>query len=101
MRRPPGYVYYEKDGAILANLFEASVAQLDVGATKVQVTCKTDYPVSGKIAYTLDPERPAQFAFMFRLPKWCQAPSVSVNGKHVTYHCAPGEILSLPRVLPR
>ena len=98
MGRLPGYVYYEKDGAILANLFEASAAQLDVGTAKVSVTCETDYPVSGKIAYTLDPERPAQFAFMFRLPRWCKAPSVSVNGKHVTYPCAPGEILSLPRV---
>ena len=98
MGRLPGYVYYEKDGAILANLFEASTAQLDVGTAKVQVTCATDYPVSGRISYTLNPERPAQFAFMFRLPKWCKGPKVLVNGKLVTYPCAPGEMMSLPRV---
>ena len=98
MGRLPGYVYYEKDGAILANLFEASTAQLDVGTAKVRVTCDTDYPVSGKVFYTLDPERPAQFAFMFRLPKWCKEPKVLVNGKLVTYPCAPGEMMSLPRV---
>ena len=98
MGRLPGYVYYEKDGAILANLFEASTAQLDVGTAKVRVTCDTDYPVSGKVFYTLDPERPAQFALMFRLPKWCKEPKVLVNGKLVTYPCAPGEMMSLPRV---
>ena len=98
MGRLPGYVYYEKDGAALANLFEASTAQLDVGTTKLSIRCATDYPVSGKISYTLDPERPAQFAFMFRLPKWCKEPKVFVNGKRVTYPCAPGEMMSLPRV---
>lgn len=98
MGRLPGYVYYEKDGGIMANLFEASTAQLDVGAAKVAVKCETDYPASGKIAYTLEPDAPAQFAFMFRLPKWCKAPKVEVNGKPVTYPHAPGEILSLPRV---
>jgi len=98
MGRLPGYVYYEKDGGIMANLFEASEARLDVGATKVKVKCETDYPASGRIAYTLEPDAPAQFAFMFRLPKWCKAPKVEVNGRSVTYPCAPGEILSLPRV---
>ena len=98
MGRLPGYVYYEKDGAILANLFEASKARLDVGTAKVSVKCETDYPASGRITYTMDPERPAQFAFMFRLPKWCKTPKVEVNGKAVTYPCRPGEILSLPRV---
>ena len=98
MGRLPGYIYYEKRGAILANLFEASEARLDVGTAKVRVKCETDYPASGKIVYTLDPERPAQFSFMFRLPKWCKTPSVLVNGKRVTYPCASGELLSLPRV---
>ena len=98
MGRLPGYVYYEKNGAILANMFEASSAQLDVGVAKVAVKCETDYPASGRIAYTLDPVRPAQFAFMFRLPKWCKAPKVEVNGRPVTYPCGPGEMLSLPRV---
>ncbi|MBR4654619.1 MAG: glycoside hydrolase family 127 protein [Kiritimatiellae bacterium] len=98
MGRLPGYVYYEKDGAILANIFETSSARLDVGTAKVSVRCETDYPASGRIAYTLDPERPAQFAFMFRLPRWCKAPRVEVNGKAVTYPCRPGEMLSLPRI---
>ena len=98
MGRLPGYVYYEKDGAVLANLFEASEAQLGVGTVKVSVKCETDYPASGRISYTLNPEHQAQFAFMFRLPRWCKSPKVEVNGKPVTYPCAPGEILSLPRV---
>lgn len=98
MGRLPGYVYYERDGAILANMFEASNAQLDVGSAKVAVKCETDYPVSGRISYTINPERPAQFSFMFRLPKWCKTPKVEINGKTVTYPCRPGEIMSLPRV---
>ena len=98
MGRLPGYIYYERDGAVLVNLFEASSAKLDVGTAKLDVKCETDYPASGKIVYTLDPDHPAQFAFMFRLPKWCKAPRVEVNGKKVTYPCAPGGMMSLPRV---
>ena len=98
MGRMPGYVYYEKDGAALVNLFEASTAQLDVGTANLSLKCETDYPSSGKIVYTLEPDRPAQFAFKFRLPRWCKAPKVEVNGKRVPYPCAPGEVMSLPRV---
>ena len=98
MGRMPGYVYYEKDGAVLANLFEDSTAQLDVGTAKLSLKCETDYPTSGRVRYTLEPDRPAQFAFMFRLPRWCKEPKVEVNGKRVTYPCAPGEVMSLPRV---
>lgn len=98
MGRLPGYVYYERDGAVLANLFEASEARIDVGTTVLSLKCETDYPVSGKISYTIDPGHSAQFAFMFRLPRWCKSPKVEVNGKAVTYPCRPGEVLSLPRV---
>ena len=98
MGRLPGYVYYEKDGALLVNLFEASEARLDVGATRLSLKCETDYPASGSISYSLDPERAAHFAFMFRLPRWCKSPKVAVNGKTVTYPCAPGEMMSIPRV---
>jgi len=98
MGRLPGYVYYEKDGAILANLFTASKACLDAGTVSLSLTCDTDYPSSGIIRYTLEPDHPAQFAFKVRIPGWCQAPAVTVNGKRVTYPFSAGEILSLPRV---
>ena len=97
--RLPGYVYYEKDGAALANLIAASSATLDVGTAKLDLTCETDYPNSGKVVYKLDPDHPAQFAFKVRLPRWCASPSVRINGKNVPYpELAPGTVLSLPRV---
>jgi len=98
MGRLPGYVYYERDGAVLANIFEASSATLDAGTTRLSIRCETDFPASGRIAYSIDPDHPAQFAFMFRLPRWCKSPKVEVNGKTVTYPCAPGDMMSLPRV---
>ena len=98
MGRLPGYVYYERDGALLVNLFEASEARLDVGVTRLSLKCETDYPASGSISFSLDPERAAHFAFMFRLPRWCKSPKVAVNGKTVTYPCAPGRMMFIPRV---
>ena len=99
MGRLPGYVYYERDGAALANLIAPSAAQLDLGRVKLALTCETDYPNTGKVVYRLEPDHAEHFAFMVRLPRWCASPTVRINGRAVPYPTlAPGRLAVLPRV---
>ena len=61
MGRLPGYIYYERDGAVLANLFEASSAKLDVGTAVI---------VTGTLVLTPEAKQPFEI----------QADEVTVEG---------------------
>ena len=96
--RLPEYVFYAKENSISANLYTECTAKLDVGSTKVAVREETDYPKSGAVKFTFDPEREASFSFKVRVPRWCRRPRVTVNGDLVTYKYRPGQMLCIPRV---
>ena len=98
MSRLPEYVFYAKEKAILANLYTACSAELDIGGEKVRVTETTDYPKSGKVKFAFDVAQPAFFSFRLRLPRWCRTPAVRINGQAVPYKFGAGEILALPKV---
>ena len=41
------------------------------GAGRVEIVLTTDYPETGKVKLTVNPERPAHFALNLRVPGWC------------------------------
>jgi hypothetical protein len=45
----------------------------------VKINQKTDYPVSGRIAIYVDPERKLKFALKIRIPAWAENARVQVN----------------------
>jgi hypothetical protein len=49
----------------------------------VVITCKTDYPFNETIEISVQPQREAAFPLEFRIPGWCAAPVLSVNGSAV------------------
>jgi hypothetical protein len=49
----------------------------------VVITCETDYPFGETIAMSVQPEREAAFPLHLRIPGWCQASTVTVNGSRV------------------
>ncbi len=66
------------------------IAALVYGPTKVTakvangeivtITESTDYPFREKINFTIETERKVKFPFHLRIPGWCQAATVLVNG---------------------
>ena len=96
--RLPRNVFYTKRNALYANLYTPCTAVADLGTVKVAVREETDYPSSGKVKFTLDPERTTAFSFDVRLPRWCRNPVAKINGVRVTYPSHPGQVLKLPRV---
>jgi hypothetical protein len=59
------------------------VTALAANRVPVVITCKTDYPFNETIEISVQPEREAAFPLDFRIPGWCAAPALSVNGAAV------------------
>ena len=55
--------------------------------TPVTLTCRTDYPFEETIRVAVDPQQTATFPLYFRIPGWCAAPRITVNG--ATVEAAP------------
>ena len=85
----PGYVYATGNsettdgGEIYVNLYIAGEGQMSLGENEVSLKQETGYPWDGKVKITVDPKQPGPFTVKLRLPDWCEAPTVSVDGKPV------------------
>lgn len=51
------------------------------GATRVRV--ETAYPWDGDVRVTVEPARPVEATLAVRVPGWCRAPALAVNGEPV------------------
>jgi hypothetical protein len=59
------------------------VTALAADRVPVEITCRTDYPFNESIEVSVQPSREATFPLDFRIPGWCTAPTLSVNGSVV------------------
>jgi hypothetical protein len=59
------------------------VSALVANRVPVLITCKTDYPFNETIEISVQPAREAAFPLDFRIPGWCAAPMLSVNGSAI------------------
>ncbi|MEN6369660.1 MAG: beta-L-arabinofuranosidase domain-containing protein [Thermotogota bacterium] len=77
------YVYSESDDAIYVHLYVGSEGRFSVGGQSVVLAQTTDYPWAGVVDVKLTLEKDTEFSVALRLPGWCTAPQLSVNGKPV------------------
>lgn len=96
------------DNGVAALLYNACTATARVGSEgqTVSVTEETDYPFSDRITFTLDIPKAKKsrkaaaevtFPFWLRMPEWCNAPQVSVNGTAVDVKPQAGQYLRIER----
>ena len=57
------------------------VSALVADRVPVVVTCQTDYPFKDVIDMVVSPARSALFPLLIRIPGWCAAPEIRVNGR--------------------
>ncbi|GAB3711708.1 RICIN domain-containing protein [Amycolatopsis oliviviridis] len=92
-----GWPYYVEEmwqatagGGLCAMLYGASTVTAKVaGGTSVTVTQATAYPFSDTITFTFSLPKPTEFPFQVRIPGWCPAPALSVNGGSVAVSSGP------------
>lgn len=80
----PGTIYAQDDDDLYVNLFIGSRAEIRLPAGKIVVRQTTRYPWDGAITLAVEPERETPFALNVRLPAWCEAPALKLNGEPLT-----------------
>ncbi len=93
-----GWPYFAKhlwlatpDNGLCAAVYSASEVTAQVGdGAKVRVVEETKYPFEEKIIFTIHAEKSATFPLYLRIPAWCKAAGVAINGKKVTVGSGTG-----------
>lgn len=68
------------NGLAAAHYGPCKVSALVTDRVPVELTCRTDYPFNDEIEIRVNPARETAFPISFRIPGWCKAPSLSLNG---------------------
>ena len=92
----PTMIYYRDPAGLAINLYTSSETAVDLaGGISLKIRQETDYPTSGRVVVHVDPSAPAQCSLRLRIPRWCQKPSVSINGQPWQGPIRSGEFLTL------
>jgi hypothetical protein len=75
------------DGGLAAVLYGPSTVTAGVGdgGSTVRIAQTTDYPFRERIEFRIDAEQPVAFPLALRVPGWCSAPRLEINGKPVPF----------------
>lgn len=75
------YAYAHSSSEVYVNLYVAGTANLPLKSGPLRLTVKTDYPWDGHILLKVDPVSPSRFALNLRIPQWCRAATLRLNGQ--------------------
>ena len=79
--------YGTEDGGLAALVYAPSKVSARLGGTDVTITESTEYPFRERIRFTVDfasrKVKKTAFPLRLRVPAWCSAPEITVNGEKV------------------
>jgi hypothetical protein len=85
-------------GEIFINLYGQGEAIIPVNSTnRVSLEQVSDYPVTEKVEFRINPEKPESFTISFRIPSWSKSSVIEVNGKEMT-EITPGTYKQITRL---
>lgn len=93
-----GYLYAHSDDELLVHLYAQSQARLELAGQSVTLRQETRYPWDGLVTLTLGLSAPAQFGLRLRVPSWCRAPRLALNGAPAELGALEGGYALLRRV---
>jgi hypothetical protein len=99
-RAMPNYVtrmWMRTDAGVAATLFGPSEISTEIDGQPVIIIEETDYPFREIISFKVKISKPATFALGLRIPEWCDAASVTVNGKPLDIAVTPGTFPTIKR----
>ncbi len=96
MLLPPQWAVMRTDAGLAVNLFAPLSAQAELpDGARVELTITTDYPQDGLVSIVIQSAQPVAFTLDVRIPGWCAAVSLDVNGQAQSVQ--PGTYASLHR----
>jgi DUF1680 family protein len=94
----PLNLYFQDERGVFVNLYAGSELRWKANGVPVKLVQKTAYPESEQIRFTVEPERPVEFAVRLRIPGWLEkAATVSVNGAPARVKADRGSFAVLTR----
>jgi len=75
--------YAARDDILCIHLYAAGEARAEIAGVGVLVRQETEYPWDGRVAITVQPDRPVTFDLLLRVPGWCRGHRIAVNGRAV------------------
>jgi len=98
----PSYVQHlwmaTLDGGVAATLYGPSEVRFHTSSgVTVNIEAQTAYPFEEAITLTVKPDRRAEFPLYLRIPAWCGAPEIRVNGKSVSPTAGQGSFVKVAR----
>ncbi len=75
------YIYGTSTDALYVNLFIGNESDVTVDGNKMKVSQTTEYPWKGKVQINVEAEQPLKQQMKVRIPAWCKAYVLKVDGK--------------------
>lgn len=82
-------------GGLAAVAYAPCAVETEVAGRRVRIHEETAYPFGDDIALTMRLDAPARFPLLLRMPGWCAAPEVRVNGEPTP--AQPGAFVTVER----
>ena len=79
----PQYLYSAQDHCINVHLYAQSEAEFELDGGRLQIRQQTAYPFDGSIALSVRSEKPVSAAIALRIPRWCEAYELTIDGEPV------------------
>ncbi len=77
------YIYSVKDDVLYTHLYIAGEAEMEIGDQKVKIIQDSQYPWNEKVSFQIASDISKAFTIALRIPGWCKAWKVKVNGESV------------------
>lgn len=77
------YIYTPHEDALYINLYVGNSVELPLSKGTLQLRISGNFPWQEKVTIVVDSALPVQHTFALRMPDWCDAPQVMLNGVEV------------------
>jgi len=91
----PGYFYSTDGEGLWVHLYHAGELEWPRQEGAVRIVQQTGYPWDGRVTLRIQSDGPQRFALFLRVPGWCSAAELAVNGRREP--AQPGQYARLER----
>ncbi len=77
------YIYTVDDQTLIIHQYISNRMEWDFPQGKMNVDMDSGFPWEGEVRLVLDPNSPMDLCMKFRIPRWCSAPLIRINGELV------------------
>ncbi len=74
------YACSQTPDGLAVHLYAGGEARFKAGNVPVRLRAQTEYPWQDRVEFRIEPAQAVEFTLQLRLPGWCRAPRLTLNG---------------------